>query len=75
MFEDLKSELSKLESAVQTAFSETKGGVAQQKTLIETLDADLLSPFDRLEAAAKKAESMVKSRLDDVRAAVERLVT
>lgn len=75
MFEDLKAELGKSEGVVRSAFGDVKAATGKQKTQVQTLDAELLGPFDRLVAAATKAETTVRSRLAEVRTAVERLIT
>ncbi len=75
MFEEVKAELGKVEGVIKGAFGDVKTAITKQKTLVQTLDADLLSAYDKLGAAAKKAETSVKSRLTDVRSSVEKLIT
>ena len=75
MFEDLNAELGKVEATVRSAFTDTKASVQKHTTTIQTIDADLLAAFDRLGATAKKAETTVHGRLEDIRAMAKRLVT
>lgn len=73
MFEDLKASLAKVEGSVRGAFTDTLAAIAHQRGTIASLEADLTTPLGRLESAAKKAESTVRARLEDVRQAAERL--
>jgi hypothetical protein len=75
MFTDLKAELAKVEGAVRSAFGETTANVGKAKSTVQVVDAEALTAFDGVLAAAKKAEATVKSNLQDVRGALERLLT
>lgn len=75
MFAELKAEVVKVESAVKSAFGDTKAGVAGQKTALQTIDSEAKRAFDGVEAEAKKAEATVRAKIREVRSALERLVT
>ena len=72
MFTELLTQLAKMEASVRAAFVDVEGRIAAQRTRIQTLDESLLTPLERVEALAKKAETTVKGRLEELSDTIER---